>query len=75
MKNPCAQLTVIDGGGNEFRETIGRQIVTAILKRNDTEYNKLRRTLHPAVNLSVVTPTCNIQHAQAIPHHTSEEEI
>jgi len=75
MKNPCTHLTVIDGGGNEFREAIGRQLVIAILKRDDAAYDKLRHTLHPAVNLSVVTSTCNIQHAQAIPHHTSEEEI
>lgn len=75
MKNTCAQLTVIDGGGNEFRESIGRQLVTAILQRDDAEYDKLRRTLHPSVSLSVVTSTCNTRREPAIPHHTSEEEI
>lgn len=69
------KLEVIEGNGEEFAETIGRRIVTAILKRDDAEYDKLRRTLHPTVNLSVVPSTCDIQHEPATPHRTSEEEI
>lgn len=49
------QLKLINGNGHEFKETIGRQIVTAILKRDDVEYDKLRCSLHPTVNLSVVS--------------------
>lgn len=69
------QLKVIDGDGAQFAETVGRQLVTAILKRDDAEYDKLRRTLHPSVNLTVVPSTCSIQHATTAPHHTSEEGI
>ena len=68
-------FTVIDGGGNEFKEAIGRHLVEAILKRDDAEYVKLRRILRPTVNLTIVTSTCNIQHEPTTPHHTSEEEI
>lgn len=69
------QFTVIEGNGAEFAETIGRKLVTAILKRDDAEYDKLRRTLHPSVNLTVVPSTGGIQHEPAVPHHTSEEGI
>ncbi len=49
------QLKLINGNGHEFKETIGHQLVTAILKRDDVEYDKLRSSLHPTVNLSVVS--------------------
>lgn len=49
------QLKLINGNGHEFKEAIGRQLVTAILKRDDVEYDKLRSSLHPTVNLSVVS--------------------
>ena len=49
------QLKLINGNGHEFKETIGRQLVTAILKRDDVEYDKLRSSLHPTANLSVVS--------------------
>lgn len=54
------QLKLINGNGLEFREGIGRRLVTAILKRDEVEYNNLRRELHPIVNLSVVPsrPSC-----------------
>jgi hypothetical protein len=55
MKNTRTQFTVVDGGGNEFRESIGPQLVTAILKRDDAEYDKIRGTLHPKVTLSIVS--------------------
>jgi hypothetical protein len=45
------QLTLIHGNGQEFKETIGRQLITAILKRDDAEYDRLRHLLHPAVSL------------------------
>lgn len=48
------QLKLINGNCHEFKEAIGRQLVTAILKRDDVEYDKLRGSLHPTVNLSVV---------------------
>ncbi len=48
------QLALIHGNGHEFKETIGRQLITAILKRDDAEYDRLRRLLHPAVSLSMV---------------------
>lgn len=48
------QLKLINGNGHEFKEAIGRQLVTAILKRDDVEYDKLRISLHPTVNLSIV---------------------
>lgn len=48
-------IKLINGNGKEFKETIGRQIVTAILKRDDEEYAKLRRTLHPKVTLSIIS--------------------
>lgn len=49
------QLKLINGNGHEFKEAIGRQLVTAILKRDDVEYDKLHSSLHPSVNLSVVS--------------------
>jgi len=49
------QFELINGNGHEFKEAIGRQLVSAILKRDDVEYNKLRSHLHPTVNLSVVS--------------------
>lgn len=54
------QMKLINGNGHEFKEALGRQLVTAILKRDDVEYDKLRSTLHPTVNLSVVSsqPSC-----------------
>jgi hypothetical protein len=71
MKKSCTQFTVIDGGGSEFRENIGRQLVSAILKRDDAKYDELRHVLHPAVSLAVVTSSCNIQREPVILHHTS----
>jgi len=56
------QLKLIHGNGHEFKETIGRQLITAILKRDDTEYDRLRRLLHPAVSLSIVAFNCSNQH-------------
>ncbi|NOT19912.1 MAG: hypothetical protein HOP24_06535 [Sideroxydans sp.] len=49
------QLKLINGNGHEFKEAIGRQLVTAIIKRDDVEYDKLRRSLNPTVNLSIVS--------------------
>ncbi len=49
------QLKLINGNGHEFKEAIGRQLVTAILKRDNVEYDKLRSSLHPTVNLSIVS--------------------
>jgi len=49
------QLKLINGNGHEFKEAVGRQLVTAILKRDDVEYDKLRSSLHPTVNLSIVS--------------------
>ena len=57
-------FTVIDGKGNEFREDVGCQIVTAILQRDDAKYDKLRRILHPTVRLSVVTRSINCQQSR-----------
>jgi len=49
------QLKLINGNGREFKEAVGRQLVTAILHRDDAKYEKLRSTLHPTINLTVVS--------------------
>lgn len=49
------QLKLVIGNCHEFKEAIGRQLVTAIIKRDDVEYNKLRSSLHPTVNISIVS--------------------
>lgn len=54
MASNSEQLELIHGNGLEFREAIGRQLVTAILTRNDAEYDRLRSSLRPTVNLTVV---------------------
>lgn len=56
------QLKLINGNGHEFKEAIGSQLVTAILKRDDTEYDRLRRLLRPAVSLSIVAFNSRNQH-------------
>jgi len=49
------QFKLINGNGHEFKEAIGRQLVTAILKRDDVEYDKLRSSLHPPVQLVIIS--------------------
>lgn len=48
------ELKIINGNRDEFVEEIGRKIMKAIARRDDAEYDRLRRILHPQVNLTVV---------------------
>lgn len=57
MADTRDQLKLINGNGHEFKEAIGRQLVTAILKRDDVEYDKLRSSLHPIVSLTIASST------------------
>jgi hypothetical protein len=67
------KFKVIDGDGAAFAEDIVRKCVTAILRRDDEEYDRLHRILHPEVRFSIVAGA-EAQHVQLAPEHFSEEE-
>jgi hypothetical protein len=48
------KFKVIKGNRDAFAEDIVRQCLNAILRRDDEEYDRLHRILHPEVKLSVV---------------------
>jgi hypothetical protein len=48
------KLIVIEGDGDKHREEVGKKMVSAILTRNDLEFDKLHRTLHTPVLLTLM---------------------
>ena len=69
---PQKKFRVIQGDGKNFRESIGREILNSIVKRDDAEYDRLNRILHPEVILSVCENEAQTaQHEQPVPRHTS----
>ena len=70
------KFKVIDGDGAAFAEDIVRKCVTAILRRDDEEYDRLHRILHPEVRLSIVggTEAPSVQPAPyTLPNQESDE--